>query len=43
MNTRLSNVDLAELNHDLNRIPMSAIQEVYCIYELRYLLDKLGT
>ena len=39
----LSNVDLAELNHDLNRIPMSAIKEVYSIYELRNLLDKLST
>jgi hypothetical protein len=39
----LSNVDLAELNHDLNRIPMSAIKEVYSIYELRNLLDKFGT
>lgn len=39
----LVNVDLAELNHDLNRIPMSAIKEVYSIYELRNLLDRLST
>ena len=39
----LVNVDLAELNHELNRIPMSAIKEVYSIYELRNLLDKFGT
>ena len=39
----LVNVDLAELNHELNRIPMSAIKEVYSIYELRNLLNKLST
>ena len=39
----LINVDLAELNHELNRIPMSAIKEVYSIYELRKLLNKLST
>jgi hypothetical protein len=38
-----SNIDVAELNHDLNRIPMSAIKEVYSIYELRNLLNKLST
>ena len=39
----LVNVDLAELNHELNRIPMSAIKKVYSIYELRNLLNKLST
>ena len=39
----LVNVDLAELNQELNRIPMSAIKEIYSIYELRKLLNKLGT
>jgi hypothetical protein len=39
----LVNIDLAELNHELNRIPMSAIKEVYSIYELRNLLNKLST
>jgi len=39
----LANVNLAELNHELNRIPMSAIKEIYSIYELRKLLNKLST
>ncbi len=39
----LANVDLAELNHELNRIPMSAIKEIYSIYELRKLLNTLCT
>jgi Domain of unknown function (DUF6933) len=39
----LVNVDLAELNHELNRIPMSAIKEIYSIDELRKLLNKLST
>jgi len=39
----LVNVNLAELNHGLNRIPMSAIKEIYSIYELRKLLNKLST
>ena len=39
----LANVDLAELNHELNRIPMSAIKEIYSIDELRKLLNKLST
>lgn len=38
----LTNVDLAELNHELNRIPMSAIEEIYSIYELKKLLNKLS-
>ena len=36
----LDNVDLAELNHELNRIPMSAIRKIYSIHELRKLLNK---
>jgi hypothetical protein len=39
----LINVDLAQLNHDLNRIPMSAIEEGYSIYELRKALNGLST
>ena len=39
----LFNVDLVELNHELNRIPMSAIKEIYSIDELRKLLNKLST
>ncbi len=39
----LGNVDLAELNHELNRIPMSAIKEIYSIDELSKLLNKLST
>ena len=39
----LANVDLAELNHELNRIPMSALKEIYGIDELRKLLNKLST
>ena len=39
----LAYVDHAALNHELNRIPMSAIKEVYSIYELRKLLNKLNT
>jgi len=39
----LINVDLAELNQELNRIPMSAIKEIYSIDELRKLLNKLST
>jgi len=34
----LANVDLADLNHELNRIPMSAIKEIYSIDEYRKLL-----
>jgi len=39
----LANVDLVELNHELNRIPMSALKEIYSIDELRKLLNKLST
>jgi len=37
----LLNADISKLNHDLNRIPMSAIEEIYSIYELRKLLNDL--
>ena len=37
----LVNVDFYRLNHDLNRIPMSALKEIYSIYELRKLLNEL--
>jgi hypothetical protein len=36
----LANADIMKLNYDLNRIPMSAIEEIYSIYELRKLLKK---
>jgi len=39
----LINIDLAELNHELNRIPMSALKEIYSIDELKKLLNKLST
>ena len=39
----LVNIDLTELNHELNRIPMSAIKEIYSIDELKKLLNKLST
>jgi len=38
----LLNTDIMKLNHDLNRIPMSAVEERYSIYELRKLLTKLS-
>ena len=38
----LLNTNIMKLNHDLNRIPMSAIEEIYSIYELRKLLTKLS-
>lgn len=38
----LLNADISKLNHDLNRIPMSAIEEIYSIYELRKLLNDLS-
>jgi hypothetical protein len=34
----LFNVNILELNHEINRIPMSAIKEIYSIYELRRFL-----
>ncbi len=39
----LRNIDLTELNRELNRIPMSAIEEFYSIEELRKLLTTLST
>jgi len=38
----LSGVDISKLNHGLNRIPMSAIKEIYSIYELQNLLGQMG-
>ena len=38
----LVNVDILKLNKELNRIPMSSIEEIYSIYEFRKLLHKLG-
>lgn len=34
--------DIRKLVHDLNRIPMSAIEEIYSIYELKKLFEKLN-
>lgn len=34
--------DISKLVHGLNRIPMSAIDEIYSIYELKKLLKKLN-
>ena len=34
--------DITKLIHDLNRIPMSAIEEIYSIYELKKLFNKLN-
>ena len=34
--------DITKLIHDLNRIPMSAIEETYSIYELKKLFKKLN-
>ena len=34
--------DITKLIHDLNRIPMSAIEEIYSIYELKKLFKKLN-
>jgi len=38
----LLNTDIVKLNHTLNRIPMSAIKEIYSIYELKNLLHELS-
>jgi hypothetical protein len=38
----LLNADIVKLNHDLNRIPMSAIKEIYSIYELKNILNELS-
>jgi hypothetical protein len=37
----LANTDIVQLNHDLNRVPMSAIKEIHSIRELRVFLDRL--
>ncbi len=34
--------DISKLAFDLNRIPMSAIEQIYSIYELKILLKKLN-
>jgi hypothetical protein len=36
----LLNTNVMKLNHDLNRIPMSAIKEIYSIYELEKFLNS---
>ena len=38
----LLNTNIMKLNHDLNRIPMSAIEEIYSIYELRKFFKSLS-
>jgi hypothetical protein len=38
----LSGADISKMNHDLNRIPMSAIKEVYSIYELQNSLSQMS-
>jgi len=36
----LLNTDIMMLNHDLNRIPMSTIKEIFSIYELKNFLNS---
>ena len=36
----LAGANIPKLNYDLNRIPMSAIKEVYSVYELKNVLDR---
>jgi hypothetical protein len=38
----LLNTNMTKLNHDLNRIPMGAIDEIYSIYELRKFFKSLS-
>lgn len=38
----LLNANITKLNHDLNRIPMGAIEEIYSIYELRKFIKSLS-
>ena len=38
----LANTDIIALNHDLNRIPMSTIDKIYSIDELKSLAERLG-
>ena len=40
-NGGLANTDIVQLNHDLNRVPMSAIKEIHSIRELRVFLEGL--
>jgi hypothetical protein len=37
----IEHMDITKLNHDINRIPMSAIEKIYSIYELKKLFEKL--
>ena len=39
----LEYIDLARLNYELNRVPMSAIAETFSIDEIKKLLGKLST
>jgi hypothetical protein len=38
----LLKTDISKLNHDLNRIPMSANEEIYSIYELKKQLREIS-
>lgn len=38
----IKNTDITKLIYDINRIPMSAIEEIYSIYELKKLFKKLN-
>jgi len=38
----LLNTNITQLNHDLNRIPMGAIDEIFSIYELRKFFKSLS-
>jgi len=38
----LLKTDISKLNRDLNRIPMSAIEEIYSIYEVKRLLNEIN-
>lgn len=38
----LANTDIVKLNHNLNRIPMSSLENIYAIDEIEALLEKLS-
>ena len=38
----IENADITKLIHDINRIPMSAIEEIYSIYELKKLFEQMN-
>lgn len=38
----IENADIPKLIHDINRIPMSAIEEIYSIYALKKLFEQLN-